>query len=366
MDCRGICPEYQLQTSCDILSHSPWVCNVCKKRRYGCNRANRWIYDARLAHEKAARHRSDSRRGIDMERDRAEVALAQIKEGLSRGLSPYELSVLYEDTIGIHRSTIYRWVEAGYGELTNLELERKVGFRVRKRIVAKRTSHSRWRSYAAFENLTEGMRDGATEMDSVIGRNKDTKVILTLYNRPSHFQFMLLLKEKSCSEVRRVLKALKNKCPKNIFASLFACVLTDNGEEFADETELGKIFGEGPSPKASPHLYYCDVRASQQKAGCEKNHSEMRQILQKGLFVFDDLDVWDLSVVMSHVNSTPRGALCGMSPIQMFYAAYGRQGQEFLEELGVEQLGRDEIVLKPEILDTERKKRGEGPLGRAK
>ena len=66
-----------------------------------------------------------------MDQTRAQVALAQIKEGLARGLSPYELSVLYEDTIGVHRSTIYRWVEAGYGNLTNLELERKVGFKQR-------------------------------------------------------------------------------------------------------------------------------------------------------------------------------------------------------------------------------------------
>lgn len=363
-DCRTVCPKYQLQTSCDILAQSPWVCNACKKRRYGCNRANRYIYDAKLAHEASAKNRSESRRGIDMDQARAQVALSQIKEGLSRGLSPYELSVLYEDVIGVHRSTIYRWVEAGYGNLTNLELERKVGFRQRRHTAVKPTSHSRWRSYAAYQELPDNIQASTTEMDCVEGTRADSQAILTLYSRASHLQFSFLLNEKSPEEVAGALKKLKKICPSHIYKSLFRCVLTDNGEEFIDEKGLGQIFGEGANPKADPHLYYCDVRASQQKGSCEKNHSELRQILRKGLFVFDDLDIWDLSVVMSHANSNPRDALCGLSPIQMFCAAFGKQGQEFLADLGIEQVDKDAITLKPEILDVERKKRGKDPIKR--
>ena len=364
VDCRSVCPEYALQASCDLLNRSPWVCNSCRKRRYGCNRANRFIYDAKLAHALSADRRSEARAGIDMDPQRAYVVLAQIKEGLSRGLSPYEISVLYEDSIGLHRSTIYRWVEAGHGNLTNLELERKVGFKKREHRVKKATSHSRWRAYAAFGKLPDPTKASATEMDCVVGRSADKQAVLTLYSRASHLQIALLLSEKTPEEVARVLEVLGKMCPSNIVKDLFRCVLTDNGEEFADERRLGKILGEGANPKASPHLYYCDVRASQQKGSCEKNHSELRQILRKGLFVFDDLDIWDLSVVMSHANSNPRDALCGLSPIQMFCAAYGKAGQEFLAKLGIEQMGRDEIVLKPKVLDIERAKRGKEPVKR--
>ena len=300
-----------------------------------------------------------------MDQARAQAALAQIEEGLSRGLSPYELSVLYADVIGVHRSTIYRWVEAGYGGLTNLELERKVGFKKRTRRAKKATSHSRWRSYGAFEGLPDGVKASATEMDSVEGRRAGTQAVLTLYGRASHPLLALLLDEKTPEGVDRALKRLKKMCPAHIYESLFRCVLTDNGEEFADERGLGQAFGEGADPKACPHLYYCDVRASQQKGSCEKNHSEIRQVLRKGMFAFDDLDAWDLSVVMSHANSNPRDALCGMSPIQMFCAAFGEQGREFLAGLGVEQMGKDEMTLKPEILDAERKRRGERPVKRA-
>lgn len=104
------------------------MCNECRKNRYGRNRRNRHVYDAEVAQKTSGKRRSDSRRGIDTPREEAEAALAHIKDGLSRGLSSYEISALHEDVVGVHRSTIYRWVDAGYGGLTNLELERKVGF----------------------------------------------------------------------------------------------------------------------------------------------------------------------------------------------------------------------------------------------
>ena len=124
-DCRDFCPAYAEQIACDVLARAPWVCNGCRKNRYGCHRGNRFVYDAQVAQRASDERRSDSRRGIDMEPERAEAALAHIKDGIGRGLSPYEISVLYEDVVGVHRSTIYRWVDAGYGGLTNLELDER-------------------------------------------------------------------------------------------------------------------------------------------------------------------------------------------------------------------------------------------------
>lgn len=91
--CRDRCGAYAEQVACDVLVRAPWVCNGCRKNRYGCNRANRFVYDAQVAQKASDGRRSDSRRGIDMAPERAEAALARIKDGLSRGLSPYEISV---------------------------------------------------------------------------------------------------------------------------------------------------------------------------------------------------------------------------------------------------------------------------------
>lgn len=365
-DCRDACPDYAERARCEILSRAPYVCNRCKKKGYRCGRDGKFVYEAKAADAMAKTRRCDARRGIDLDEERAGRVLSLLREGLSRGLSPYEISVLYEDGIGVHRSTIYRWVERGYGGLSNMELERKVGFKPRAKDPARAaTSHSRKRAHSAFQALDEGLRTAAVEMDTVLGRKTDAQALLTLYHRPSDMQLALLLVEKSCDEVKRALLMLKEVCPPPLFEKLFRCVLTDNGAEFSDEDGIGAILGEKPARSSSPHLFYCDPRRSQQKGSCEKNHSELRQILRKGLFSFDELEGADLSVVMSHANSNPREGLCGMSPIGMFLAAYGDDGADLLDALGIRQMGRDEITLTPDILDIERAARGKEPLTRS-
>ena len=79
------------------------------------------------------------------------------------------------------------------------------------------------------------------------------------------------------------------------------------------------------------------------------------------LFAFDELVAADLSVLMSHANPDPRERLCGTSPIQMFLAAYAREGRGFLDALGIEQIDRDDLRLTPEIPGIERERRGEEP-----
>ncbi len=368
-DCRDLCPIYASQTACDILIRAPWVCNGCRKNRYGCNRQNRYVYEAEVAQKTSDERRSDSRRGIDLSQEQAEVALMHIKNALSRGLSPYEISVLYEDTVGVHRSTIYRWIDAGYGGLTNLELERKIGFKPRERKrPRKQTSHSKKRSYNEFEKLTYELKQARTELDSVIGRSVDKQAVVTLYNLPCHVQLALLIEAHSCASVKKAINTIKSVMPKQMFAKWMRVVLTDNGNEFADENSLGEILGERIINNVyQVQLYYCDPRQSQQKGSCEKNHTEIRQILEKGMFAFDELVPADMAVLMSHVNSNPRASLGGKSPLQMLRFIYGDDSAEALfDAFGISEVDRDELVLKPEILNIERAKRGELPLTRLK
>ena len=113
--------------------------------------------------------------------------------------------------------------------------------------------------------------------------------------------------------------------------------LTDNGDEFADEDGIGEILGEEVvCGELDVRLYYCDPRQSQQKGGCEKNRTEIRQLLEKGAFVFDELVPADMAVLMSHANSNPRASLGGKSPIQMLRFVYGDEdAQDMLDAFGI-------------------------------
>ena len=69
----------------------------------------------------------EARRGVDMDRERFELAISHIKEDLARGLSPQQIAEARAELVGVSKSTIYRWVEEGYGGTGNAELRRKVG-----------------------------------------------------------------------------------------------------------------------------------------------------------------------------------------------------------------------------------------------
>ena len=51
-----------------------------------------------------------------------------------------------------------------------------------------------------------------------------------------------------------------------------------------------------------------------------------------------------------------------MSPIDMFLAAFGDDGRDLLDALGVEKVDRERLTLKPKILNAERAARGEEAL----
>ena len=141
---------------------------------------------------------------------------------------------------------------------------------------------------------------------------------------------------------------------------MFGAVLTDNGAEFADEDGLARALGELPGQTL---LYYCDPRQSQQKGACERNHVEVRKLLPKGRGIrFDLLKRADCALLMSQVNSEPRGSLAWMSPVAALRAAFGADADRLLGAFGIEELGTDELDLTPGCIERARRERGEAPL----
>ena len=120
---------------------------------------------------------------------------------------------------------------------------------------------------------------------------------------------------------------------------------TQKLREWIDELAPGELPGKA-------RLYYCDPMQSQQKGACERNHIEVRKLLPKGRGVrFDLLTRADCALLMSQVNSEPRGSLAWMSPVAALRAAFG-----------IEELGTDELDLTPGCIERARRERGEAPL----
>lgn len=106
-------------------------------------------------------------------------------------------------------------------------------------------------------------------------------------------------------------------------------------------------------------LFYCEARRADQKGACEKNHEEIRKLLPKGKGIrFDKLTRKDCSVVMSNVNSEPRGSLGFKTPIEMFVSVFGKDAHTLLDAFGIEKLGIEDINLTTRCLNTARAKQG--------
>ena len=347
--------------ACARLQRWPHVCNGCNKRRYHCGRPFRCEYSAARAQGLADGTLSDSRRGVDRSEGEFERIAAAIRADLARGLSPAQISAGRSREFRAAPSTIYRWIERGYAGMSNMELRRKVGYRERRRAVARPTAHGPERSFAAFSAVQEAVREAACEMDTVIGRSSDRQCVLTLYLRCCRAQVALLLPERSSSAVAAARGKLEAGGGGGALPGLFGPNHTHNGPEFSDWRSIERSCLPGAGPRC--RVYYCDVRQSQQKGGCERNHVELRKLLPKGRGIsFDDLVPADTAAAMSQLNSEPRPSMAFMAPARALVAAYGEDGRALMDALGMEEVPYDDLLLDVEAINRARRERGDKPL----
>lgn len=176
----------------------------------------------------------------------------------------------------------------------------------------------------------------------------------------SRFQLALPLPDGACASVLAALSSLRAVLGEDGARRAFGAVLTDNGSEFADEDAIAALLGERDG---ETRLFYCDPRQSQQKGACEKNHVEIRKLLPKGAGVrFDRLTAADCALLMSQVNSEPRGALGFLTPARVLRMALGEDASALMDAFGVEELAPGGLDLTPGCIDRARAARGEGPL----
>lgn len=230
-----------------------------------------------------------------------------------------------KEEIPVSASTLYRWIDRRYAGMNNMDLRRHCGYKPRKhKTTVRPTSHGATRTYDSFCELDAETQASACEMDTVHGRARDSQCLLTLYLRPLKFQLALLMPDKTPASTLQQFDNLESALGISAFRQIFNCILTDNGTEFNNFADLEQSFVLKNTKRCS--IFYCDVRQSQQKGACERNHVELRKLLPKCREIsFDRLTCEDCSVLMSHLNSEPRKSLGGMSPVDMFLVSLRRR-----------------------------------------
>lgn len=336
---------------CTKPDKPPYVCNGCLNKT-SCKQ-NQYIYEASIA-------QNEYEKTLRQERSRLQVSketIAAINDIIVPLMTEKHHSVnhvfaAHPELLPMSKSTFYKYIDLGILNVKNIDLQRKVRYRVKKeydytRAKTKDNGIKLGRFYRDFQDFLEHNPNASiVEMDTVIGTQggKGGKCFLTLLFRSFNLMVIKVLPYRRSIHVTEVFEKLKESLGDEEFSRLFQAIIIDNGSEFSDpeSIEISTKTGEKLSS-----VFYCDPNSSWQKGCIEKNHQYIRYILPKGTS-FAGSSQQDADVIASHINSTPRLVLNNQSPYE---AAIGFIGKDSMDLLGIQRIDNDDVDLSIRILN---------------
>ena len=335
--CNQTCPDFQKEC-CSKLDRAPYVCNGCSKKINHCTIAHKYTYNARFADRKYRECLKDSRSGIAMTRQELHKKDKIITPLIDQGQSPYQI-VANHPELNLSVRSVYNYLDMGLLTARNVDLKRKVKFKPRKvhksQISDRRVFNGR--TYADFQQLH---LESFVEMDTVHSAVGSSKTLLTFFFTREKLFLAFLMNRNTEGSVRLVLDRLEKRF--GTFDFLFEYILTDRGAEFGDPDSLET----GVTGIQRTNIYYCDPMRSGQKGGIEQAHTMLRMILPKRT-TFEFLTQWDVNLITSHINSTPRESLNGRTPYDVALEAFG---EDVLKAFQLRRIDPDKVILTPKLI----------------
>ena len=340
--CMGLCAKYEEQI-CEQIKSSPHVCNGCVG---GNCRLHRFRYSAKDAQISAETRSRETREGIDVSIEDLAKSEAIIKDGIEKGQGVDHIFFAHKGELAFSKSSFYRHVKNGNMTLIPLNLRKAVKYKVRNKTQEPSRTNIppkvlEGRLYEDFMALDEYERARVVECDCVEGPASDNDALLSLHFKAIHFQVAFKIEVKDAEHVLECFNWLAFIL-KDFFPRCFGILLFDRGSEFACVPEIEALADAG-----EVRAFFTDSRHPEQKGAAEKNHVEIRKVIKKGASLAK-IGMWELSEVMSHINSSLRGSIFGKSPMEL---AMSVLPTELFEHLGYRHVPPDDVVLLPELLD---------------
>lgn len=343
---KKFCTDY-VQAQCDSLLNSPvHLCNSCHKHGY-CH-FEKHLYDGRTADKEYRNSLVSSRDGFDLTAREFQNINDIVTPLVKKGQSIYHIVNTNRDSLPVSESTIRRLLNASELDVCRLDLPEAVKRRPRKK------SHTHpqppvskeghlYQDYLAYIQYHDVP---TVQMDCVEGTLEDHSVILTLHFVMFHMQLLFILDQHTSAAVVALLDIIEDTLGRDLFASCFPLILTDNGHEFSDIEGMERSIYGGQRTC----VFFCDPNRSDQKAECENNHRLLRDIVPKGTSLERFMQA-DMTLAANHINSYVRKSLFGRCPYDLAMAALP---EDIFLLLGLERIPGSEVTLKPCLL----KKRG--------
>lgn len=335
---RKVCPQTQKW---------PYICPVNCKKRSGCN-YQKASYSAYEADQNYRNRLSSTRSGIAVTQEELVAMDKLITPLIKQGQSYEAIWREHSSELPIGLRSAYNYQEKGLFSTPNIELPRKVRYKLRKKSVAKREHIDRSaHEYKDFQALSVHEIARVVQADSVQGFQENNYDLLSLMLVARSFQFYFKKKHGTPDGVVGIFDMLERYLDsREAFKRIFEVILADRGSEFNNFEGMERSYLE-PDKKRC-RVYFCDPMKSNQKAQCERNHEQLRRILPKGRSDFDTLSAWDCATITSHINSYPSPKQAGARPIDLIQ---GLVPQELLDLLGIERIAPDDVTLKPKLVN---------------
>ena len=341
--CTTLC-KYYVSESCSRLEKSPYVCTRCPEEK-SCKRIHAY-YSAHRAEQQYLSTLKNCRKGPQASPEELVNINMLIAPLLKKGQSLNHILANHSSEIRFSERTIYNYIDRHALSIKNIDLPKKVKYRLRRTENMLDKFEYRYRKGRCIDDfkayIEEHPNTSIVEMDTVKGCRKSGKVLLTFIFRENNFMLIFLMDDGTQKSVIDVFEHLNDLLGTALFRKLFPVILTDNGVEFKCPHNL-EYDDKGTR---RTHIYYCDPQASWQKPHVEKNHVLIRTILPKGTS-FKLLTEEDVHLITCHINSVSREMFDNLTPFDLMKAD---KYKKLLEALALSAIPPDEVCLKPSLL----------------
>ena len=338
------CTEFKEQ-KCNLLNKPPYVCNGCKYRKQ-CT-LTKHFYDAVYAHNEYMSTLSEVRSGVMIYQEEIDnlnniltPLIREQNQSIHQALLNNKNKIMFSD------KSIYKYIDLGILDIKNIDLPRKVRFRNRIKPTTVYKIDKKCLESRTYEDYLDYIKEHpdtpVVEMDSVEGK-KGGKIFLTIHFVNCSFMLAFIREHNDAQSVIDIFNNLQQILGIDKFKELFVLILTDNGSEFSNPTEIEFDLTTG---EKRTQIFYCHPSSPFEKGSCEVNHELLRRILPKGTS-FDDLKQDDVNLIMSHINSYKRKKLNNVSPYTLFSTIYGK---DTIDKLGIQEIEPNKVSLSKNIL----------------
>ena len=331
---------------CNLLDKPPYVCNSCPYKNT-CNKHHLY-YNSKEAQKHYEVILSTSRQGINTSLDTINeiehIIVPLIKD---KKQSINQVFANHNDILSMSKITFYRYVNNNVLSLKNIDLPKKVKYKKRKK---KYNEYKRditilkGRKYEDYlDFIIKHPNMSKVQLDTVIGKQTNKKVLLTMYIVDTHFMLIFLLNDKTSINVTEVFKSIKQNLNIDYYKKIFRVILTDNGVEFYNPYEMERDYN---TSKKVSNVFYCKPYSSWQKHEIEINHEYIRRVLPKGTD-FSKLTNEEVKRLQDNINAIPRKSLNDNTPYNLTKEKY----PELIKSLNCSYIAPDDVTLnKKDIL----------------